>query len=64
MLITKKLLAKHHYETEHSFVSSTSLTYNNYEQSLEANVKIILTKYPALDTKKVKDLLVELDNSR
>lgn len=64
MLKTKKLLAKNHFTTELNLVSSTSFTYNNYEQSLEANLKMILSKYPALDIKKVKDLLEELDNNR
>jgi hypothetical protein len=30
---------------------------------LQSNLKIIIGKYPTFDTKKLKDLLVELDNN-
>jgi len=64
MIKTKTLLAKNLFLNEQNLVSNQSHTYNKYEQSLEANVKTIMIKYPSLDKKKIKDLLEELDNNR
>jgi hypothetical protein len=59
----KRLLSKHQLSSEHTIISSNSLSYSAYDQELEGNVKIILKRYPLLDKLKIRNLLEELDNN-
>jgi hypothetical protein len=59
----KPLLAKHHLFSEHSLIANNGSNFNNYEQQLETNLRIILKRFHNLDKLKVLNLLEELDNN-
>ncbi len=60
----KPLFARNLKVSEHLLLSSPNRTFSAYQEDLDANLRIILRKYPHLDRKKVCDLLEELDNNR
>lgn len=59
----KPILPKSSLSTrDHSFIDPHTSTYKSYECQLDNNIKTIMRKYNNLDSKKVKELLEELDN--
>jgi len=50
--------------TTHNILSNASSTFNEYENELESNMRIILKRFDYLEKAKVRELLEELDNNR